>query len=319
MAAKRNPGVSWPDPIQAQNQRRQARFLLLVEQAAAIRKGFTADASLLLHPITRPVLEAAGVPLEQLNPDQPATSYAAQIEEIVKTPWTENKKHPHWSVMEAASQAFLKFSLTLNRLEVLNQHFTSHSGAEAGRNAELKFKEHLPTVELAWRHRCTDYAKQLGKTNEMPDGFPRLFNIEHLDAIKAAITPAIDKIRDEYEAIRDARKAEYRDRFGHQPSANAGAAQFEEEMYEIFGKTVKEFMAGIGFNQGRFSGSSTSPAGQALAADLHALGVAPGASQEEIQTAFRKLAKQHHPDAGGDAAKFQAVADAYSRLREVAS
>ena len=34
------------------------------------------------------------------------------------------------------------------------------------------------------------------------------------------------------------------------------------------------------------------------------LGVAKTASQDEIKKAFRKLASQHHPDKGGDTAKF---------------
>jgi hypothetical protein len=39
--ANRNPGISWGSPIQEQTPRQQARFLLLVEQAAAILKGFS--------------------------------------------------------------------------------------------------------------------------------------------------------------------------------------------------------------------------------------------------------------------------------------
>lgn len=37
------------------------------------------------------------------------------------------------------------------------------------------------------------------------------------------------------------------------------------------------------------------------------LGVAPTATADEIKAAHRKLARMHHPDAGGDAALFKAI------------
>lgn len=45
-----------------------------------------------------------------------------------------------------------------------------------------------------------------------------------------------------------------------------------------------------------------------------ALGVAKTATQDEIKKAFRKLASQHHPDKGGDTAKFQEIQAAYDTL-----
>ena len=44
------------------------------------------------------------------------------------------------------------------------------------------------------------------------------------------------------------------------------------------------------------------------------LGVAKTASQDEIKKAFRRLASQHHPDKGGDTAKFQEIQAAYDTL-----
>ena len=46
------------------------------------------------------------------------------------------------------------------------------------------------------------------------------------------------------------------------------------------------------------------------------LGVAETASPEELKAAFRSLAKQHHPDMGGDQAKFQQINEAYSTLSD---
>ncbi|MCL1880323.1 MAG: DnaJ domain-containing protein [Actinomycetia bacterium] len=46
------------------------------------------------------------------------------------------------------------------------------------------------------------------------------------------------------------------------------------------------------------------------------LGVKQSASTDEIKKAFKKLARKHHPDAGGDEAKFKEVSNAYDVLSD---
>lgn len=46
------------------------------------------------------------------------------------------------------------------------------------------------------------------------------------------------------------------------------------------------------------------------------LGLQMGATPDEIKLAYRKLAKQHHPDSGGDVSKFQEVSNAYETLSD---
>lgn len=44
------------------------------------------------------------------------------------------------------------------------------------------------------------------------------------------------------------------------------------------------------------------------------LGVPPGAGRQEVAEAFRRFALRHHPDRGGDPARFRAGVEAYRRL-----
>jgi curved DNA-binding protein len=48
------------------------------------------------------------------------------------------------------------------------------------------------------------------------------------------------------------------------------------------------------------------------------LGLARDASPDEIKQAYRKLARVHHPDKGGDTAKFQEIQQAYEILSDTA-
>ena len=46
------------------------------------------------------------------------------------------------------------------------------------------------------------------------------------------------------------------------------------------------------------------------------LGVSKTATPDEIKRAYRKMASQHHPDRGGDTARFQTIQSAYDVLSD---
>ena len=46
------------------------------------------------------------------------------------------------------------------------------------------------------------------------------------------------------------------------------------------------------------------------------LGVDSGSSDNEIKTAYRRLAKKHHPDAGGDEKQFAEISNAYESIKD---
>lgn len=48
------------------------------------------------------------------------------------------------------------------------------------------------------------------------------------------------------------------------------------------------------------------------------LGLSKGASDDEIKKAFRRIAVEHHPDRGGDEAKFKEASEAYEVLKDPA-
>jgi hypothetical protein len=65
------------------------------------------------------------------------------------------------------------------------------------------------------------------------------------------------------------------------------------------------------------SRASTSHVYYRAASDLYAtLGLSRNSSQEEIKTAYQRMAMKHHPDRGGSADRFHRVKSAYDALRE---
>jgi preprotein translocase subunit Sec63 len=46
------------------------------------------------------------------------------------------------------------------------------------------------------------------------------------------------------------------------------------------------------------------------------LGIDKKATKDDVKKAFRKLAQKHHPDKGGDEAKFKEITEAYAILSD---
>ena len=53
--------------------------------------------------------------------------------------------------------------------------------------------------------------------------------------------------------------------------------------------------------------------------DFATLGLMPGASREQVRSAWQTAAREHHPDKGGDPEKFRVAQDAYERLTSATS
>ena len=64
-----------------------------------------------------------------------------------------------------------------------------------------------------------------------------------------------------------------------------------------------------------FQGFQALPASTEGAAWWRLLEVAPDASEVEIEAAYRRLVKSHHPDAGGDADTFRRLTAAYQQAK----
>ncbi|HUZ47073.1 MAG TPA: DnaJ domain-containing protein [Terriglobia bacterium] len=100
-----------------------------------------------------------------------------------------------------------------------------------------------------------------------------------------------------------------------------------EDVLHLFEKYVKDhklasdLLSGLreaarkprrGFRNG--ARSEQGPHQDVYASAWRALGLEPGASDAQIESAFRKAARRHHPDVGGDPARFRALVDARNLL-----
>lgn len=98
---------------------------------------------------------------------------------------------------------------------------------------------------------------------------------------------------------------------------------FKKYMYESIVKDAAESLFGPGSvyapftyqrKQETLKEKSKETVFEGISQDRKVLGVLASASEEEIKTHFRKLAKKAHPDAGGDVNRFLELKRAYDNL-----
>lgn len=306
---RRNPAVRWAEPIQGQGARQQARFLLQIEQAMAADARFSAEHSLVLNPQTRAVLEVGGVPLEMLHPGQ--AGYAKEIDAALKAPWVEAKGHPLRRQLNETKDAVGRCFASAGSLEYLQKESLTGLLTEAalGQHGAELLARWEPRLQLNWRHQIHYIAAAVleqGMTAaELRFDADSLVELQQLADQTRAV---IEARREEFIAER---KAEFAERFGHQPTTGERDGMLEEAMFIAYGKTLREVMEEfVGAGNYKPSGNNEPP----TPSDWTALGLKPGAATAEIKAAFRALAKEHHPDVGGNTQQFIALAAAAERL-----
>lgn len=327
--AKRNPGIKWADPIQAQGARQQARFLLLVEQTAAMKRGFNPDFSITHEPSIVALLYAAGVSIDQLDSIRSQPGYPGLIDDVLKTPWKEQKRslvHQSLKATHSALHALWSADCSLKTLKDKDDCSDPifFSEKEASTQAQYLYGGLIPSVALNYRHQIPELAAALVEHRGDVHQAGLHFSDADRAAINAATVEPIERLNAEAEVIRAKRRAEYRERFGHQPVEDDFRAEFDERMFVATGQTGREYLRQVlnDFIYGNPFGPDGAQARDlingrltaAMPSDWSLFGLEPGATADQIKTAFRKLAKQHHPDVGGDQAKFVELAQAAERL-----
>lgn len=307
--AKRNPPIRWAEPIQGQGARQQARFLLEIERAMAADQRFSAEHSLVLNTETRAVLEAAGVRLELLhNPGE--TGYAKEIDAALKAPWVEAKGNPLLRQLNATKDSVGRCFASAGSLDYLEQGSSTALLTEAAlsqHGAELLARWE-PRLQLNWRHQIHYIAAAVLEQGLVAAGLK--FDADSLAELQQLADQTQAVIQGRREEFVAQRKAEFKDRFGHQPTAGKSDGSTDEAMFIATGKTLREVMEEI-FGTGSRATMRDVPA---LPTDWTTLGLNPGATATEIKSAYRALAMQHHPDQGGEQEQFIAITKACERL-----
>lgn len=70
---------------------------------------------------------------------------------------------------------------------------------------------------------------------------------------------------------------------------------------------IRDAARGSGQRSDKSTSSGRKSQTDEYAAALELLGLPPGSSDDDVESAFRKWARRHHPDVGGDPSKFRAL------------
>lgn len=310
---KRNPPLTWDWPVEAQNLRQQARFLLMVEDAACGHPKWHPGATLLAREDVLALLADAGAPIDSLADSvgdrhrlKAAVALAQKIPWKQKTPSKsiyrgfKEDKFAIWSFVFHCSQ-----TETSAERRARGDYFAVNHTELEGRHREKLVNIHGPELHLHWRHRIPDCAEELVR----PTG-------RGLGVIGDLSPAAYHRRAQLAEQLAEPLQAEWRRRWEADPMPDASSPEFMDWMKRNLGFDPFDF-SGAG-NGGRAAGEGRRSA-PASASDWAMFNVQPGAPIEQVKTAFRRLAKQHHPDAGGDAEQFRCVVAAYERIQGVSA
>ncbi|TKA51991.1 hypothetical protein B0A53_05075 [Rhodotorula sp. CCFEE 5036] len=139
--------------------------------------------------------------------------------------------------------------------------------------------------------------------------------------IQAALQRDLDRVQDKYEEAEEDPEPDYDD-------DDDCYYDDEDDCYHYYDEHEDDededgfghpYNCGChGYTAGEYARffSETMKRGRSVNKDQHyrTLGITPGASETEVRTAFKALARLHHPDKGGDEEKFKEIRHAYGEL-----
>lgn len=106
---------------------------------------------------------------------------------------------------------------------------------------------------------------------------------------------------------------------GHADDALGVIYPIGETVRQVHRRVAEEWEAEARAWQSRWDRGAFSSSPAASTADYATLGVKPGATAAEVKAAYRRRAKEVHPDRGGSAEAFREVAAAYERISKGAA
>jgi DnaJ-domain-containing protein 1 len=316
---KRNPPLTWDWPMQAQNLRQQARFLLMVEEAACGHPRWHPAATLLSRDDVIALLTDAGVRTDLL---QGAVGDRHRLQEAItwvgKTHWKQAT--PSKSIYQGFAddkRAIWRFVYHCSQTESQAEwrargdfYADNHTELE-GQHLEKLVRIHGPGLHLHWRHQIPACAEELVRTTGEGPGVigdlsPAAYH-RMAERARELTIPLEEEERRRYEAdpMPDLKLGFDTPEMRAWTKRNLGYDLIEEL------KKLKETSSYSGTYDGTFLDSTgTAPS----TGDWAVLGIKHGASREEIKAAFRQKVKEHHPDAGGTAEQFRKLVGAYKRI-----
>ncbi|GAA5971851.1 hypothetical protein JCM8115_001407 [Rhodotorula mucilaginosa] len=183
-----------------------------------------------------------------------------------------------------------------------------------------------PTHVKALRNRAIAY-EQLDRfelaIDDLRDALRAAEGGKHT-AIQAALQRDLDRVQDKYEEAQEDPEPDYDDDDDDDDDDDEDnyyhyydeADDDDDDADDGFGHPYNCGCHGYTAAEYARFFSESMKRGRSVNKDQHyrTLGITPGASETEVRTAFKALARLHHPDKGGDEEKFKEIRHAYGEL-----